>query len=424
MQNKRLSFMTASLTGAMMSVCGATASADTSAQAKAKFDANFGVALRGVKGTRSTADDAKLAAALYEAAQQRDNSEPYTLMLLDQTYELGKLHTDGMKVAADALQQIASIVPRRQLESQEKLLDLYEIVFRNAAGKSDKTVHKKTGSATTDLIVEIAEAKRKRAEYVEAIGLLKKATGISRSVAYDERSGDIKTLIDEMTPLAPIDTKIKSARRALARNPADKDAARTITDLYLKDLDRPVSAKTYATIVDSAQTLHLMDLAGQPVKALERDEAKTLAAWYITLAGEGSTHAKTNMLIRAKVYYAHALALAADDADAKAGATKVALMLTTLKIDPTKADELATSRKDRLGIGIASAKPVKPPPVDKPAPEVVKPKPEIKPEPKVEPAPAEPAAEVEPVPTEVEPEFREEMLPDSYWKKRKSIFDF
>jgi len=396
-------------------------SADTPAQAKAKFDSTYGAALRGVKGTRSTADDAKLAEALLEAAQHNGNGEAYTILLLDQTYELGKLHTDGMKVAADALQRISNIVPRRQLESQEKLLDLYEIVFRNAAGKSDKTVHKKAGTATTDLIVEIAEAKKKRAEYVDAIGLLKKATGISRSVAYEGRSDDIKSLIEEMTPLAPIDIKIKSARRALTRNPADKEAAKTLTDLYLKDLDRPVSAKTYASIVESAETMALMEVAGQPVQSLDADEAKQLAAWYIGLADEGSTHAKTNMLIRAKVYYAHALAKSPDDGDAKSGATKVALMLTTLKIDPTKAEQLAISRRDRLGIGVASAKLVKPK-----AEPIVKPKPDpvVKPEPKVEPAPVEPPVEIEQEPTEVEPEFREEMLPDSYWKSRKSIFDF
>lgn len=406
--------------------------ADAAADAKAEFDKTYGVALRGVKGTRSTADDAKLAIVLLEAAQNKANSQAYTLLLLEQTYELGRQHTDGMKAAADALQQIANIVPRRQLESQEKLLSLYEIVFRNAAGKSDKGVHKKAGAATTDLIVEIAQAKRKRAEYVSAIALLNKAMGISRSVAYPDRHGDIKGLIDEMTPLAPIDSKIQAARRALTRNPADKDAARTLTDLYLKDLDRPVSARTYATIIEPQATVDLMELAGRPVQSLAGEEAVKLAAWYVTLAGEGGANAKTNMLIRAKVYYAHALAGKPDDADAKAGATKVALMLTTLKIDPKKSDELAASRRERLGIAIAGANPVKPgpqavAPKPRPAPKPEprdEPRPSPRPEPKPEPPPEQPPAMIEPVPMEVEPEFREEVLPDSYWKNRKSIFDF
>lgn len=420
--------MTKGLAVALMLSATEGAFADAVADAKAEFDKTYGVALRGVKGTRSTADDAKLAIILLEAAQNNANSQAYTLLLLDQTYELGKLHTDGMKAAADALQQIANIVPRRQLESQEKLLSLYEIVFRNAAGKSDKSLHKKAGTATTDLIVEIAQAKRKRAEYVSAIQLLNKAMGISRSVAYSDKHGDIRNLIDEMTPLAPIDLKIQSARRALTRNPADKDAARTLTDLYLKDLDRPVSAKTYATIIEPKATVDLMELAGQPVQSLSSEEAAKLAAWYVTLAQEGSTNAKTNMLIRAKVYYARALTEKPDDAEAKAGATKVALMLTTLKIDPKKSDELADSRRDRLGIAIASATPVKPspevaPPMPKPLPKP-DPKDEPKAKPDPEPEPEEPPAMIEPVPTEVESEFREEVLPDSYWKNRKSIFDF
>lgn len=399
--------------------------ADAPAEVKAQFEKTYGAAVRGVKSTRSSADDAKLAIVLLDAANAESGNLAYRVYLLEQAYEFGKLHTDGMPTACDALQELSKAVPRRQLEAQEKLLSLYEIVFRNAAGKTNKDAHKKTGNATTDLIIEIAEAKKKRAEYASAVALLNKSTGIARAVAYTARADEIKSLLDEMTPLVPIDTKVQKARRALDRNPADKDAARELTDLYLKDLDRPVTATTYAALVHDAATMEFFQLAGRAVSELTADEAGRLATWYLGLAGDGSATAKTNVLIRTKVYCEQVLSSRADDAGAKATLAKVDAALAGLKVDGAKATALAKSRRDRLGVTVVvkpvAPKPVEPPVVKPPVEDPVKPA-VVKP---VEPAPApepEPAAEIEP--TVVEPEFREEMLPDSYWKNRKSIFDF
>ena len=401
------------------SASAGTLIADATADAKAQFDKTYGQAVRGVKTTRTSSDDAKLAIVLLDAAKAESGNSAYRVHLLEQAYEFGKLHTDGMRAAADALQELSRAVPRRQLESQEKLLDLYEIVFRNAAGKSDKDVHKKAGSATTDLIIEIAEAKKKRAEYGSAVALLNKGTGIARAVAYTSRQNEIKGLIDEMTPLVPIDSKVQAARRALDRNPADKDAARSLTDLYLKDLDRPVTATTYAALIHDAATMSLFELAGRSVGDLTAEEAMRLATWYLSLAETGSAGAKTNMLIRAKVYCEQTISSKPDDAGAKAMLAKVDLTLVGLKVDGAKATALAQSRRDRLGISVA-VRPVEPKPVPKPPIEdPVKP---VKP---VDPAPApEPAPAVEMEPKRTEPEFRQEVLTDEYWKNRKSIFDF
>jgi len=402
--------------------------ADEAADAKALFDKNYGAAVRGVKGTRSTADDAKLAIVLLEEANKGSGGLAYNVLLLEQAYEFGKLHTDGMRAAADALQYLSQLVPRRQLETQEKLLVLYEIVFRNAAGKSNKDIHKKAGSATTDLIVEIAQAKSKRAEYASAISQLNKAVGIARSVAYSARQDEIRKMLDEMTPLAPVDTKVQIAKRALAKDPADKEAAKSLTELYLKDLDRPLTAKTYAEVTQDAKAVELFTLAGKPVDELNAEEAGRLAKWYDGLAADGTAGAKTNALVRAKLYYARLLNLKANDADAKAGLTKVDAALAALKLDAKKIETLVQSRRDRLAIVVAARptppKHVDPPKVDPPKIDPVKPDP-VKPKPEpVKPADPPPAPVVEPDQRAVEPEFQEEELDDEYWKKRKSIFDF
>ena len=423
MTRKPIHRFAAILSLTFVSISSAPLFADASAEVQALFEKTYGQAVRGVKATRSSADDAKLAIVLLDAANAQSDNLPYRIYLLEQAYEFGKLHTDGMPTACDALQELSRAVPRRQLEAQEKLLSLYEIAFRNAAGKPNKDVHKKTGNATTDLIIEIAEAKKKRAEYSSAVMLLNKGTGIARAVAYTDRQDDIKSLLQEMTPLVPIDTKVQSARRALTRNPQDKDAARVLTDLYLRDLDRPVSALTYAPLIHDAPTLELFRLAGQPVGDLAADQALSLARWYAQLSTEGSAVAKTNTLIRAKVYFERVLSLKPSDGDAKAGLLAADLALVGLKVDGTKAKELAKSRVDRLGASVAIK-----PPQDQPKPEPKKPPTPAKPKPDpvvpVVPQPQPEPEMVEPEPKEVEPEFREEVLPDSYWKNRKSIFEF
>lgn len=423
------SFRMAAMMSALVVAGGSVCLADAASDAKARFDAEYSVAYRGVKGTRSSADDAKLAIVLVDAARKSSGDTEYTVLLLENAYELGKLHTDGMRAAADALQELASLIPRRQLEMQEKLLVLYEIVFRNAAGKSDKEIHKRAGTATTDLILEIAEAKAKRAEYASAVAQLRKATGIARSVAYTERIDDIKQMMDEVTPLAPIDLRVQAAKRALAKNPADKNAATTIAELYLKDLDRPLTARTYAEITEDEKKIELYTLAGQPVSTLNAEEARRLAAWYQGMADErGTDLAKTNMLIRAKVYNQRVLDQAADDAAAKSAMAKADLTLAAMDVDAEEVASLVKSRRDRLGIVAAKPKP-KPKPIEPPKP-VEPPKPadppKVNPRPADPPKPADPPPPqvIEPDPQEVEPEYREEELDDEYWRKRKSIFDF
>ncbi|MEX2214600.1 MAG: hypothetical protein WD768_10755 [Phycisphaeraceae bacterium] len=409
------------VTSALLIALFATTSALLAAHSKeveARFDSTYGAAVRGVKSTRSTADDAKLAAVLLADAEKAGNADPFAVKLYEETWELGKLHTTGFPPAVDALQQLARMQPKRQLEMQENLLWLYEVIFRNAKGETSS----KFGNAIVDLTKEIVEGKKKRAEYSDAIKLLTKGQAIARAIK-SPKVDHFTPLIQELRPLAVIDTKIQIAKRALAKDVKDKGAMTDLRDHYLRDLDRPISAKTYTEMLGDSAMVQKMTLAGQPVDSLDASAAGELAGWYASMGDDGLALGRQNALIRAKVYYERALQLKAGDAQLKAGLDAVHAKLSALKVSEPEANDLARSRRDRLGITVA-ARPV-PKPEPKPVPKPPKPDPTpkppvVKPQPQPEPAP-EPAM-VEP--KEVEPENEEKELTEEYWRNRKSIFDF
>mgnify|MGYP007059422164 FL=1 len=93
-----------------------------SKEVEARFESTYGVAVRGVKGTRSSADDAKLAAILLADAQKLSGDDDFAVKLYEQTWELGKLHTTGFRPAADALQELSKLEPSRPIEMEENLV--------------------------------------------------------------------------------------------------------------------------------------------------------------------------------------------------------------------------------------------------------------------------------------------------------------
>ncbi len=412
------------------------------AEALKIFDDMFGKAYKGVKTTRSTADDAKLAAILLGKARETGGRDPLTVLLYERSYELGSTHTSGFKVATDALQELANIVPRRQLEMQENLLRLYEIVFRTSRGTSAsaKARHERAGQATVELMVEIADGKTRRAQYMDAVRLLTKAYQIGRVVKSTQLTV-IKEKLDKVKPMAVVGRKIDSATRALERDPSDKEAAKTLAELFIQELDRPVTPKRYAVIVYTKDQMDLLHWAGRPVHSLDADQSLKLAKWYAGLAdGDVSSNAAVHMLVRARVYYEQYLSLKPDDAGAKLAFTKVRLSFAKHKVDGPTSDRLAKSRRDRLGIQVASN--TKPNTTPTPRPQ---PKPNVKPNPKPNtpstprPTPKDPPAtnpntNPDSNPTQkvdmsfyeddVEGEFAERKLDDAYWKTKKSIFDF
>jgi hypothetical protein len=418
-----------------------------------EFNRVYKEAIDGVKSTRSSADDAKLGNYLVNEARKSQTStggSAMTILLYEKAYEFGKLHTVGFRAAADALQELSRLTPSRQLEMQERLLSLYDIVFRNAGSAKNQAVYQRAGAATADLMAEIAVAKGRRAEYSEAVQLLSRALGIAKITA-PEKQPEIQKLLDDMKPLALIDRKVQVAERQLARDPADKETAKTLMYLYLRDLDRPVSARTYAEIVVAKEELDLYTLAGEPVRGLPAADAKRLAEWYASLAAQGEKPGQMNMLVRAKMYYERCLEASPADADAKAGLIKVDLQLFGLTGDKAKSASLVQARRGRLD-ALASATPVADPPAQPPQPPPNVPDPRKDPQPPADPKPPVKPADPKPPqpapadnpnapdprrndpppvaggpqvkPKQIEREFRDEELSDEYWKKRKSIFDF
>lgn len=402
-------------------------------EAEKVFDDLFGKAYKGVKTTRSTADDAKLASVLIEHAQQTGGKDPFTVLLFEKSYELGSTHTSGFGVATDALQELARLVPRRQLEMQENLLRLYEIVFRTSRGTSAeaKTRNQRAGQATVDLMVEIADGKARRADYMDAVQLLTKAYQIGR-VVQSPKMQQIKETLDKIKPMAIVGRKIDSATRDLAKNPDDKKAAQTLADIFIQELDRPVTAKRYAARVYDKDQMNLLQWAGQPVDSLDADQSLKLAKWYLGMAEQDvSSNAAVNLLVRARVYFERYLDQKPDDVVAKLSLTKVQLSFAKYKVENGEADRLTQSRRDRLGIQVAAV--TKPnPPRNVPTNPNESDPPTANPTPK----PNTPATKEDGTNNsksgvdmsfyqdDVEGEFAERKLDKDYWKTKKSIFDF
>jgi len=274
------------------------------AAAEAMFESLYGSDAEAVTRTREKADDVALAARLLETARGEDVQPALAAVLAEHAVTLGAAHPDGYATAVDAADLMIDVAPERSAEAYDHLLDLREQQHRAAKGLE------KIGAAETliETFLMAADARLDGGEANEALGLMRKASRLARSIRSD-RQDEIQARMDRATARLKAERQAEAQEKKLEAAPDDTATRNALVRLCVGELDDPERALKHLTDACEDDLRKYVPAAAKGVAAAPELACMDLGEWYRGLADGASDAAKAPLLRRAKAYYERFLAL-------------------------------------------------------------------------------------------------------------------
>ena len=279
------------------------------ADPQSDYEALFGQEARKAVATRSTKDDAELAAKVLTATKMATDAPKSQIYFYQKAYELGIKDPSGHGVAIEALNLLEKAVPEKHLQWQSKRLNLLEAAYQRARGAARRTAAK----AYLDMLLRVAEAAAAAGKGKEAWDLYRKAYPIATYIR-SPKVAVIAKKIKEMSQLALAverrQEKLKSLMSKLAADPRDMKARTELILFCIAELDASGKAASLLTKGVDEKLAALVPLAAKKVEELPAGACLELGNWYYeTLVGKVSAVGKVTLLRRAATYYRRYLAL-------------------------------------------------------------------------------------------------------------------
>ena len=267
--------------------------------ANSSYNSLFGAEDRKVRASASTLDDAQFAAKLLDSAKAVGDSRAMQLLLLDKAAQFGVSNPKGYAVAAEALAMLASLAPDRKQETDDRLLKLRELQYRDAPPAE----RAKAGLALVDDLVAAANRRLDADQPADALDILRRSASIAQAVRSSRRQ-EIQDLITEAGAQEAVARQIDRAEKLLARDPNDHDAARRLMMLYLIERDDPNRAAALLGRAEPGEPVKtLLPLAARKLEDLAASVVAEMGDWYLSLWPKASAAARESMLDRAQACY-------------------------------------------------------------------------------------------------------------------------
>lgn len=267
-------------------------------RAKDDFDELFGAQLKKVKSTRTVTDDVRLAKNMLAAVKETDLGDELVALVCNSVYELGANSPTGLDAASEAMTLLAKKVPARQLACQEKLAMLD--VRRCKAAKGIEKVQ--IGELCVMRLIDVADAKARAEQTVDALKLLRTAADIARQIRSDSAQA-VKAKTRQVELTRDVLRKVALKKAVLKSDPENAAARRELISLYLVELDNPTRAGEYL-LEDSDETLRTyVPLAAGSIEKVNEGACLELGKWYQGFVDKAGRLGRPFMLRRAKRYY-------------------------------------------------------------------------------------------------------------------------
>ena len=282
------------------------AKSETQKQVEEIFNSMFGdkIRLARIKGPEG---QLLLTKDLLTTAQSTRQPRELHIYLCEQTYDWAKRSKRTYGSAGKALKMLAQAEPGRGVECQDKLLYLYNEVFRTATRSS--STYQKAGAATADLAIRIGDNKVRMSDFTGA----GKAYRMAQLAAAKIKSPLMNQARDRLTSMKSAelrDKKMRSAKVKFEKDPTDKQAALALTNAYMIDQDDPHRAAEFAEVALDDAKQELVALAVFKTGYGQPDQYMDLTQWYLQMSEEAAADGKVAMLVRAKLYCEHYLSRA------------------------------------------------------------------------------------------------------------------
>lgn len=280
--------------GALLSCAIATsAQANASDPAEAAFDEAFGQAVRDVRRTRTTGDDAKFAQRLFDEAESGQHAADLTLRLYEKAYEFGLRDARGYPPANSALDKLLEKDESQKFEIGEMRLVLWEKWY-----EADPQVNAFDPDDYLDLCISLGNEAAEADDVILALKFLNRGNRFG-SRNKSARLNDVRDTISDLMRLKKINQEIETLTEALATDP---QAADKLAMVFLADLDDPMQAATYAGQMSDKELADKVVLATKEFAEATPEEAHQNGLFYNGVAGNAKTGEPAAMLIRARVW--------------------------------------------------------------------------------------------------------------------------
>ena len=267
---------------------------------KAWFDRYYGTRVETVEATNYPADNIALADELVRTAPSAAQSPLLMSYIAEQAFMLSSIDAEGYATSARAANLVVQAEPARRLEMLDRLLPVYDQKYRNSDGEDRDQVRETWLKALLMLGDEQAKAENYKdadMHYRRAIGIARSSNSSLVNMA-NMRSQSLKQRQKAMLTIKMWEGKLTS-------NPNDLNARRSLTNLYLIDLDNPVKAAEHAQVAGDLRAQKYVPFAANPALVQASDTWVELGDWYQGLARDAVPPSEPAMLARAKMYYQH-----------------------------------------------------------------------------------------------------------------------
>lgn len=217
---------------------------------------------------------AQFAARILGAAKEVPGDLPVQALLCNKAYEFGIMGPEGYASASAAMELLAQQPPLKSA-ADDKVLSLYELMWKAAYGERRRTV----AAAYVEKAEDAADTLIQAGKLDKALVILRNAISASEVL-----SGDAKVSFQ-------LHLKDANHKAALAKHAAELKAAaelgvsrakfaQELVDLLLVEMDTPAEATAYAALAGDPAVVRRVEQAKKKPAELGESELLELAGWY------------------------------------------------------------------------------------------------------------------------------------------------
>jgi len=295
------------VTGAALTVLSVVALADglVLADAASDYETLFGAEAKKVAASRTKTDDAKFAAKLLNAARKMPDSPALQVLLYEKACQFGSAHTAGCDIALEALGLLEKAIPAKKAQWLQRRLEVVKFRFERSYGPAKKAA----GEPYMEMLEALADAKVAEGNGSEAKALYRRAVMVAKYIK-SPRAAEIVAKSKRANAVVAQQTRLKSLKTRLKKNPQDTAVRKELVLLYVVGLDKPGEAARLLTDDIDEVTRTYVPLAARKLDDLDKAICLELGDWYYKkLSKDASLIGKPVVLRRAQGYYERFLEL-------------------------------------------------------------------------------------------------------------------
>lgn len=281
------------LSALLIAACCTSAHARTTNPGEAAFKEKFGKEMREVRRTKPTDDDAAFAKKMFTEATSGTHDADLTLVLYDTAYEYGLRDPIGYPTADQALDKLLELDESKAFEICEMRLALFE--KWHTAQPNRKTPDYES---LIDRCMQLSRESFEAGDSASAVKLLNRASRFAMIIK-SPRLDDVRDSMKDLIQLRKVLDEIDALEKTMG---TDEAAADKLAMIYLKQMDDPAEALTYANQMFDQDLADKVRLAAKEFEFATPEEANQAGLFYFELSDDNQLRDPVAMLIRSRVW--------------------------------------------------------------------------------------------------------------------------